>query len=394
MKPLAHRIQGVSESRTFAIAGEIRKLRDAGEDIVSFALGEPDFPSPDCARLAAEAALDNNFTKYTAFEGMFELRTAVAEKFQRDNHLHATPETVLITCGGKQAIYNTLQAVCESGDEVLIPAPYWVSYPEMVKLSGATPVIIRTDASTDYKLTPALLRSALTPRTKLIFINSPSNPSGMMYSEAELRALASIIDEKDLYVLSDELYEKIVFDGNTHCSIGSFPEMRERTITVNGASKVFSMTGWRIGYMHASPEIIHAASVVQIQSTTSATSFAQKGALAALKCADADVQLMVAAFQKRRDLISGLLRDIPGISFATPQGAFYVWINVSRHLECASMDANEPVHYLLFKYKVGLIPGDAFGDGSYLRISFACSDRDINEGAKRLKEGLASIPLD
>ncbi|HZV13093.1 MAG TPA: pyridoxal phosphate-dependent aminotransferase [Candidatus Kapabacteria bacterium] len=393
MKTLAKRTKGVSESQTFAIAGEIRKLKAAGEDIVSFALGEPDFPSPKCARDAAVDALDHNFTKYTAFEGIPELRQAVAEKFRRDNKLSATAETVLVSCGGKQAIYNALQAICEEGDEVLIPSPYWVSYPEMVKLASAKPVFIKTGEATKYKVTPELLRTAITPRTKLIILNTPSNPSGMMYTESELRALAHILAEQDIYILADELYEKIVFDGNTHTSIGSFDEVRDRTVTINGASKVFSMTGWRIGFMHANPEIVHAASIVQIQSTTSATSFAQKGALAALLYAGDDVKRMVAAFQKRRDLLCSLLQDVPNISFTPPQGAFYLWLNVRHYLESAKMNVSDFAHHLLQNYKVGLMPGNAFGDENYLRISFACSEDDIKEGIARLHNGLASLNL-
>jgi len=394
MKNFAKRIQGVTESQTFAIAGEIRKLKAAGEDIVSFALGEPDFPSPRSARDAAVMALDSNFTKYTAFEGIPELREEIAEKFRRDNNLNATADTILVSCGGKQAIYNALQAICEEGDEVLIPSPYWVSYPEMVKLSSAAPVFIPTNAESRFKITPELLRAAITPRTKLIILNTPSNPSGMMYTESELHALAKILAENEIYILADELYEKIIFDGNAHVSIGSFDETRDLTITINGASKVYSMTGWRIGFMHASPAIIHAASIVQIQSTTSATSFAQKGALAALVSAGEDVKTMVAAFQHRRDLILSLLRDIPGVSFIPPEGAFYVWLNVNRYIESHGMNISELAHNLLLKYKVGLMPGSAFGDKSYLRLSFACSEKDIKEGTSRLREGLTSLPLD
>jgi aspartate aminotransferase len=400
MKSLAHRTLDVSESQTFAIAGEVRRLRQEGIDIVSFALGEPDFPSPRAARDAAVEALDSNFTKYTHFDGMWELREAVAEKFRTENALDSSPDRVIISVGGKHSIYNVLMALCERGDEVLIPSPYWVSYPEMVKLTEATPVVISTDAGTSYKITPDLLRRHITDRTKLLIINSPSNPTGMMYMREELEALAAVAREHDFYVLSDELYEKIVFDGREHVSIGSLRGMSSRVITVNGASKIFAMTGWRIGFLTGPPEIIHAASIVQSQSTTNPTSFAQKGVLAALEKSSADVATMVRAYGERRDVITALLSDIPGISFIPPDATFYVWIDVSSYLHGSTSTVRELCEYLLREHRVGIMPGSAFGDPAHIRLSFSCSMDDIKRGVERMRIGLnalrhehAAVPL-
>jgi len=392
MKPLALRTRDVHESQTFAIAGEVRRMRDAGMDIVSFTLGEPDFPSPKSAIDAAEYALENNFTKYTAFDGIPELRAAVADKFNRDNGLHATPESVIISCGGKHSIFNILMAVCEGGDEVLIPAPYWVSYPEMVKLTGATPVILPTTAASRFKISAEQLRAAITPKTKLLIINTPSNPTGMMYTADELHAIAKVLAGTGIYILSDELYEKIVFDGNRHVSIGSFDEVRDQTITVNGASKIFAMTGWRIGFLTGPMEVVHAASIVQSQSTTNATSFAQKGVLAALRDSAADVIKMVDAYHERRDVIVGLLDEIPGISYCRPDGTFYAWVNVSHCLSESMPDVQYLAFHLLQQHHVGVMPGSAFGDPNHIRISFSCSLADIRKGIVRLRNGL-HVPL-
>lgn len=367
-------------------------MRDAGLDIVSFTLGEPDFPSPQCAIAAAEYALEHNFTKYTAFDGIPELRAAVAEKFNRDNGLRATPESVIISCGGKHSIFNILMAVCEEGDEVLIPAPYWVSYPEMVKLTAATPVILSTTSATRFKITADQLRAAITPRTKMLIINTPSNPTGMMYTADELHEIAKVLAGTGIYILSDELYEKIVFDGNRHVSIGSFDEVRDQTITVNGASKIFAMTGWRIGFLTGPMEVVHAASIVQSQSTTNATSFAQKGVLAALKDSGADVVRMVEAYHERRDVIVDLLENIPGISFCRPDGTFYVWVNVSNCFTESIPDVQHLAFHLLQQHHVGVMPGSAFGDPNHIRISFSCSLADIRKGVLRLASGL-HVPL-
>ncbi len=391
MKPLAHRTKEVSESQTFAIAGEVRRMRQEGIDVVSFALGEPDFPSPRAARDAAVEALDTNFTKYTAFDGMWELRDAVARKFREENGLDATAESVIISVGGKHSIYNILMALCERGDEVLIPAPYWVSYPEMVKLTEATPVVIPTTAETQFKITPEMLRRKITDRTKLLIINSPSNPTGMMYTRAELEAIAAVVREHEFFVLSDELYEKIIFDGREHVSIGSLPGMANRTITVNGASKIFAMTGWRIGFLTGPADIVHAASIVQSQSTTNPTSFAQKGVLAALARSQDDVARMVRAYAERRDAIVRLLRDVPDVSFIPPDGTFYVWMDVSPYLHGATPTVNALAHYLLSEHHVGIMPGSAFGDPAHLRISFSCSMDDIVRGVERVRAGLLAL---
>lgn len=391
MKLLAKRTFNVTESQTFAIAGEVRRMRESGIDVVSFALGEPDFPSPRCARNAAVDALDTNFTKYTAFDGITELRAAVAEKFRRENGLPATTESVIISCGGKHSIFNVLMALCEEGDEVVIPAPYWVSYPEMVKLTGAASVIIPTTAATRFKITPDQLRKAISPHTKLVVINSPSNPTGMMYTKDELHALARVLAGTGIYIISDELYEKIVYDGNTHCSIGSFDEVRDQTITINGASKIFSMTGWRIGFLTGPMDVVHAASIVQSQSTTNATSFAQRGVLAALGNAAADVTTMVAAYRERRDVIVDLLADLPGTSFLKPDGTFYVWLDVAGCLNPRTPDVQSVALHLLKNHHVGLMPGSAFGSDAHLRISFSCSLDDIREGVRRVREGILAL---
>ncbi len=389
--PLSTRACVVHESTTLAIAAEAKRMQAAGVDVISLSTGEPDFPSPDIVKRAAIAAIENDFTHYTQSSGIPELRQAAAEKFERDNGIHATAETVLVSCGGKQSIYNALLAICSEDDEVLVPAPYWVSYPEMVRLVGARPVVLASGLDQSYKVTTTQIRSAATSRTRALFLNSPSNPSGAMYTRAELQEIAEVVAELGLYVISDELYEKIVFDGNRHVSIGSLEPARDLAITVNGVSKAFAMTGWRIGYMTGPREVIDAAGVFQSQITSNPTSISQKAALAALTGAAADVERMVETFARRRELTSRLLEEIPSVRFRRPDGAFYVLLDVTAYYCERAADSAGMAEYLLKEHHVAVVPGGAFGDDASIRISFACSDDAIEKGIARIAHGLDAL---
>jgi aspartate/methionine/tyrosine aminotransferase len=383
--------QAIHESATLAVAARAKQMQSEGIHIISLSTGEPDFPTPDVVKRAAVAAIEKNFTHYTQAEGIPELRKAVAEKFTRENGMPTTSSEVLISVGGKHSIFNVMMALLDPGDEVIIPSPYWVSYPEITCLLGAIPVPLPTTVEARYKITPDQLRNAITPRSRLIIINSPSNPTGVMYSQSELEALGEIIAEAGLYVISDELYEKIIYDGNRHFSIGSMPELRDLAITVNGVSKAYSMTGWRIGFMRGPQDIIAAAARVQGQSTSNPTSISQKAALAALTQTRGEVAEMVAAFERRRDLIVELLGAIPGISFPRPDGAFYIFMDVSSYFCEHTPDSSALARYLLEEHHVATVAGEPFGDSSALRLSYAASEDDIREGVARLKRGLEKL---
>jgi aspartate aminotransferase len=373
---------------TLAIDAKAKAMKREGLDVISFSVGEPDFDTPTHIRLAAEAALDQGKTRYGPVAGEPELREAIAQKLQRDNGLCFAAENVLVTNGGKHSLYNLMMALIEPGDEVIIPAPYWVSYPEMVKLAGGKPVILPTTLESDYKVTPAQLSEAITPRTKLFVFNSPSNPTGMVYSPDEVRALAEVIVERDLLVVSDEIYEKWLYDGATHLSIGATsPEAFERTIVSSGFAKTYAMTGWRVGFLAGSLPLIKAATLVQGHSTSNVCTFAQYGAIAAYRDSQDCLQPMLSAFTERRQLVLDYVNALPGFTCPTPQGAFYVLPNISQ-LGVSSLDFCSK---LLDTHQVAMVPGVAFGADDCIRISYATSVDMIHQGMKRLTQFVKSM---
>lgn len=379
---LAARIGEVTPSVTLAVSAKAKAMKAEGLDVCSFSAGEPDFPTPAHVVAAAKEALDQGKTRYGPAPGEPELRAAIARKLQRDNHLPYEAEHVAVTCGGKQSLYNLMMALVSPGDEVIIPAPYWLSYPEMVKLAGGTPVIVTTTAATDYKITAAQLAAAITPQTKLFVLNSPSNPTGVVYTPAEVKALAEVIVDRDILVVADEIYEKILYDGAEHLSIGSLgPEIFARTITSNGFAKAYSMTGWRVGYLAAPLEIVKATMTVQSHSTSHVCTFAQFGAIAALESSQDCVAEMRQAFAKRRKLMLDALNAIPGLSCPTPGGAFYLFPNVEK----TGMSSLEFCDALLDDYHVATVPGAAFGADGHIRLSYATDDATIRKGMERLE---------
>ena len=384
---LTTRVGKVPPSLTLAVSAKAKAMKAEGLDVCSFSAGEPDFDTPEHIKTAAKEALDAGKTKYGPAAGEPKLREAIARKLQKENGLNYEPQNIIVTNGGKHSLFNLMLALIEAGDEVIIPAPYWVSYPEMVKLAGGEPVIVTTEAATGYKITPDQLRQAITPKTKLFVLNSPSNPTGMVYSPAEIKALAEVIVEKDILVVSDEIYEKILYDGAEHLSIGSIdPEIFKRTIVSNGFAKAFSMTGWRIGYLAAPVELIKATNIIQSHSTSNVCTFAQYGAIAALESSQDCVEEMRQAFAKRRQVIYDLVNAMPGISCSKPDGAFYIFADISK----VATDSLEFCNALLEEEKVAVVPGVAFGTEATIRISYATDLPTIEKGMARLEKFLAS----
>jgi aspartate aminotransferase len=366
-----------------------RELRAAGKDVISLAVGEPDFDTPEHIKQGALAALASGQTKYTPVPGTVELREAIVEKFARENALDYTPEQIVVSTGAKQSLMNTCLALLDPGDEAILLAPYWVSYVEMVRFAGATPVVVSAGIEQDYKISAEQLAAAITPRTRLIILNSPSNPTGAMYSHVELSALVDVIEKHDdLYVVSDEIYEYIAF-GEPHVSIGSLSNMSERTITVNGFSKGFAMTGWRLGYLGAPQSIATAVAKVQGQFTSGANAFAQAGGVTALISGRTAVQDMCASYQRRRDLLCELLGQIDGLQCNVPGGAFYVFPNATalygKHYGATLIDGSVALCELLLREAhVALVPGAAFGDDRSIRFSGAAADDVLREGVHRV----------
>jgi aspartate aminotransferase len=385
---IADRVNIVTPSLTLAISAKAKAMKAEGIDICSFSAGEPDFDTPVHIRDAAKLALDQGKTRYGPTAGEPKLREAIAQKFQRDSGLNYQPTNVIVTNGGKHSIFNLVLALVNPGDEVIIPAPYWVSYPEMVKIAGGKPVIVPTTAETGYKITPAQLRSAITEKTKLFVLNSPSNPTGMVYSLSELEALATIIVEKDILVVSDEIYEKIVYDDTKHFSIASInPEIYRRTLISNGFAKAYAMTGWRVGYLVGAQEIIKACNLIQDHATSNVCTFAQYGAIAALNGDQGCVEEMRQSFAERRGIIYDLINAIPGISCCQPQGAFYMFVNISQ----TGLNSLDFCEGLLQKQQVAVIPGIAFGDDHHIRISYATDLPTIEKGMARLASFVKSL---
>ncbi|MBK9139538.1 MAG: pyridoxal phosphate-dependent aminotransferase [Verrucomicrobia bacterium] len=380
---ISHRAASLSPSLTLAIDAKAKQLKADGLDVVGFGAGEPDFDTPQHIKDAAAKALADGFTKYTPSSGIVELRQAIAEKFKRDNGLTYKPSQVIVSCGGKHSCYNVVLATCQEGDEVIIPAPYWLSYPEMVKLAAATPVILQTTDATDFKVTPDQLRAAITPRTRLFILNSPSNPTGSLYTPAELKALGDVCVEKGVLIMSDEIYEKLVYDGAEHVSVASFSAAHlEHTIIVHGFAKAYSMTGWRLGYLAAPEPIAKAIDAIQSHSTSNPTSFAQKGAVAALTGPQDHLKVWLAEYAKRRAYAHQRLNAMPGVSCVNAKGAFYLFPNISK----TGLKSTEFCARLLDEEKVAAVPGIAFGADDYLRISYATSMANIEKGLDRMEK--------
>ena len=384
---LAARVSQVTPSLTLAIAAKAKALKAEGIDVCSFSAGGPDFDTPAHIKAAAVKALEEGKTKYGAAAGEPKLREAIAHKLKIDNGLDYKSENVIVTNGGKHSLYNLIVALIDPGDEVIIPAPYWLSYPEMVTLVGGVSVIVPTDATTGYKITPEQLRKAITPKTKLFILNSPSNPTGMVYTPDEIKALAQVVVDADIFVVSDEIYEKILYDGAEHISIGSLgKEIFDRTLISNGFAKAYSMTGWRLGYLAGPVEIIKAASTIQGHSTSNVCTFAQYGAIAALQSSQDCVEEMRQAFAKRRQVMLDRLNAIPGLSTAKPDGAFYLFPDISK----TGLKSLEFCDALLEKYQVAVIPGIAFGADDNIRLSYATDMATIEKGMDRLEKFVKS----
>ncbi|MGK7879765.1 MAG: pyridoxal phosphate-dependent aminotransferase [Crocosphaera sp.] len=390
MIQLASRVTQITPSLTLAITAKAKEMKAEGMDVCGFASGEPDFDTPQHIKDAAASALAQGKTKYGAVAGELGLREAIARKLNNDNQLSYKPNNVIVTNGGKHSLSNLMLALIEPGDQVIIPAPYWLSYPEMVKLAGGTPIVVKTTAETDYKITPEQLRQAITPKTKLFVLNSPSNPTGTVYNPAEIKALAEVIVEHDLLVVSDEIYEKIVYDGVEHISIGSLgEEIFKRTIISSGFAKSYSMTGWRIGYLAGPEPLIKAVSTIQSHSTSNVCTFAQYGAIAALESPKSlpCLQEMRDAFSERRRVILERIQAIPQLSCPTPMGAFYVFIDISK----TGLNSREFCDQLLDKEQVAAIPGAAFEDDHCIRLSYATDLDSIKKGMDRIERFIAQL---
>jgi len=394
---LSQRVKVISPSPTLAITAKANALRAQGVDIIGFGAGEPDFDTPDTIKRAAVDAINAGFTKYTPTAGIPELRSAVCDKLKRDNGVSYTPDQVLVSCGAKHSLFNAVMALVDPGDEVIIPAPYWVSYAEMVRCAGGVVVEIPTTAADGFRATAERIAQAVTPRTKLLILNSPSNPTGMVYNPQELERIARVVVDRDIACISDEIYEKIVYGDTRHVSIASFgPDIQARTIIINGVSKSHSMTGWRIGYAAGPRDVIAAMTNLQDHSTSNATSIAQKAALEALTGSQESVATMVAAFAERRDAIVRLVNEIPGMSCLTPTGAFYVWVDctalMARSFGGAPIGSSlRLAELLLTEAKVAVIPGICFGNDAYVRLSYATSMRNISEGLARIRDFCAEL---
>ena len=383
-------------SATLAMSSRARQLRREGRPVISLSAGEPDFDTPEPIAAAAKMAIEEGFTSYTENVGILELREAICRKLREENGLAYQPENILCSNGAKQSVAQAVLALCAPGDEVVIPAPYWVSYPEMVRLAGATPVIVGTDAEHEYRMSPEQLEKALTPETRLLILCSPSNPTGSVYTRQEFEDLAAVLrNHPQVFVISDEIYEHIVYDA-AFAPFAAVDGMKERTITVNGFSKCFAMTGWRLGYLAARTEITKVAAKIQSQFTSAPCSITQKAGVAALRMSKEPVQAMVRKFRERRDRLMSLLTSIPGLQCPRPEGAFYVFPDVSVYLGRRAggrliSSSTDLCMYLLEEHHVALVAGDAFGSPSGLRISYAASMPEIEEAAARISAGLATL---
>ncbi|MEQ8624601.1 MAG: pyridoxal phosphate-dependent aminotransferase [Vicingaceae bacterium] len=397
MSEVSQRINNLSESQTIAMAQRSRELKAAGKDIISLSLGEPDFPTPDFIKEAAKKAIDENYTSYTPVSGYQELREAISKKFKRDNGLDYSIKQIVVSTGAKQSLANVILSLVNPGDEVIVPAPYWVSYLELIKLAEGVPVLIESTIDNDFKITAEQLKQAITPKTKLMIYSSPCNPTGSIYSKAELEALAEVISsKKDFYVISDEIYEHINFIGK-HESLAQFSSIYDQVITVNGLSKGFAMTGWRLGYIGAPEWIAKACDKMQGQVTSGTCSITQRAAIAALEANPQEVtKEMCAAFKERKKLVVGRLKEIEGIKINDPKGAFYVFPNVEaffgkKYGNKTIENATDLSMYILEKAEVALVTGDAFGSPSCIRISYATSTKVLTEALDRISAALNEL---
>ena len=390
MNPLSDRINNLSVSQTLAMAAKARELKAQGIDIISLSLGEPDFNTPDIIKEAAKRAIDENWSTYSPVDGYVELKQAIIAKFKRDNNLDYNLNQIVVSTGAKQSLYNIAQAMINPGDEVILPAPYWVSYSEIVKLAGGIPVEVPTSVESDFKMTPEQLAAVVTPKTKMMWFSSPCNPSGSIYNKQELTALSEVLIKNNIYVVSDEIYEHINFTGN-HCSIASIPGMFNLTITVNGVAKAFAMTGYRIGYIGAPENIAKACTKLQGQVTSGANSIAQRATITAVETNPKAFSYMTEAFHKRRDLVVKLLKEIPGFKINVPEGAFYVFPDISeffgKKLKGTLINnADDFSLYLLEHANVATVTGSAFGNANCIRLSYATSEDILIEALRRIKE--------
>lgn len=396
MIQLSNRLLEMEESATIAMSRKSRELKAAGKDIISLSLGEPDFFTPDFIKDAAKEAIDQNYTMYTPVAGYDELRESISLKFKRDNGLSYSKDQIVVSTGAKQSIANAVLSCINPGDEVIIPAPYWVSYIEIVKIAEGIPVIVQADITTDFKITPKQFEEAITPRTKMMIFSSPCNPTGSLYSKDELKGLADVLEKNpSIVVIADEIYEHINFVGK-HQSLAQFNSIADQVITVNGVSKAWAMTGWRLGYIGASKEIADACNKVQGQFTSATCSITQRAAIAAMKADPAVLQEMIFAFKQRRDLVLEKLKSMPGVKANTPEGAFYIFPDVSsffgkKYNEHLIKDSSDLCLYLLSEAMVALVSGDAFGAPSCIRISYAASEETLTEAMDRVKVALSKL---
>ena len=391
---LSDRINAMEVSATLGMAAKTRELKAEGKDIIGLSLGEPDFDIPDFIKEAAIEAIQQNYSKYTPIDGYLELREAICEKFKRDNNLNYKPSQIVVSTGAKQCLANVALAMLNPGDEVIFPAPYWVSYKEIAKMAGGVPIEVHTTIENNFKITPAQLEAAITSKTKMVWFNTPCNPSGSIYSKAELEALAVVLRKHPhIFILSDEIYEYINFTNERVTSIAEIDSLYERTITVNGMSKAFAMTGWRIGYMGAPEWIAKACAKVQGQVTSGANAIAQRASIVALKAPKSKIQYMVDEFKRRRDLVLELLNEIEGFKLNIPEGAFYVFPDISSFFGKTLRgriinNASDFSLYLLEEAMVATVTGEAFGDANCIRFSYAASEKDLREAIRRIKESL------
>ena len=391
---LSDRINAMEVSATLGMAAKTRELKAEGKDIIGLSLGEPDFDIPDFIKEAAIEAIQQNYSKYTPIDGYLELREAICEKFKRDNNLSYKPSQIVVSTGAKQCLANVALAMLNPGDEVIFPAPYWVSYKEIAKMAGGVPIEVHTTIENNFKITPAQLETAITPKTKMVWFNTPCNPSGSIYSKSELEALAVVLRKHPhIFILSDEIYEYINFTNERVTSIAEIDGLYERTITVNGMSKAFAMTGWRIGYMGAPEWIAKACAKAQGQVTSGANAIAQRASIAALKAPKSKIQYMVDEFKRRRDLVLQLLNEIEGFKLNIPEGAFYVFPDISSFFGKTLRgriinNASDFSLYLLEEAMVATVTGEAFGDANCIRFSYAASEKDLRKAIRRIKESL------
>jgi len=399
MNILSNRILNMAESETLAMTAKARELKAQGKDVISLSIGEPDFNTPETVKEAAKQAIDDNFTHYPPVPGYADLREAICKKFKRDNNLDFKPEQIVVSTGAKQSIYQLVQCLINPGDEVIIPTPFWVSYKEIVRVAEGKCVYVKTDIENDFKVTPAQLEAAITPKTKLIMFSSPSNPTGMLYTKDELRGIADVVARhENVFVMADEIYEHINFVGK-HESIAQFPEIKERVITVNGVAKGFAMTGWRIGFIAAPLPIAKACNKLQGQVTSATCSIAQKATVRAMEMDPAtsdDIINMRNIFRQRRDMVYDLLCQIPGLKVRMPQGAFYFFPDVSSYYGKSFngtkiQNSTDMAFYLLNEANVATVMGSAFGDDACIRLSYATSEDLLREALRRIKEALANL---